>query len=82
MSTSVAERLTAILIDVLMLEDPTCVRPEAHLIHDLGAESINVAEIIVAIEHEFGVSVPDNVIQQASTVSALQATIEDLLSKA
>ena len=82
MPASIEERLSAILVDVLMLENPAVVQPDAHLIHDLGAESINVAEIVVAIENEFGVSVPDSVIQEVSTVSALQAIIQDLLAKA
>lgn len=68
-------RVEAILIDVLMIEDPTRVTPEARIVHDLGAESINIAEIVVAIENEFDLVVEDEAIQKASTVSALVACV-------
>ena len=71
-----AERLKEILVDVLMLDDPSVIVPEAHLVNDLGAESINVAEIAVAIENEFGLAVPDEQLAQITTVGALTAQID------
>lgn len=77
--SSVAERVKDILVDVLMLEEPGRVVPGAHLVHDLGAESINLAEIVVALENEFGLAVRDEAMQQARTVGELVAYVEQEL---
>lgn len=75
-ASDVYARVKDILVDVLMLEDAGAVTPDAHIVNDLGAESINVAEIAVAIENEFGIPVPDEMLAQVSTVGALVATVE------
>lgn len=74
-----ADRVKDILIDVLMLDDPSVVTPGAHIVNDLGAESINVAEIAVAVENEFGIPVPDDMLADITTVAALTAKIEAAL---
>lgn len=73
-------RVKDILVDVLMLEDPDQVTPAAHVVNDLGAESINVAEIAVAVENEFGIPVPDEMLADVSTVGALVAKVEAALA--
>lgn len=77
----VLERVQEILVDVLMLEDPARVRPEAHLVHDLGAESINLAEIAVALENEFGIMVEDDGLHQAGTVAEVVTFVERELAR-
>ncbi|MBM3271137.1 MAG: acyl carrier protein [Candidatus Sericytochromatia bacterium] len=81
MQESVAARVHAILVDVLMLEDPTRVQPDAHVVRDLGAESINLAELVVAIENEFGIDVPGEAMGQVGTVSSLCAMVEGALGQ-
>ena len=76
----VSARIHDILVDVLMLEDPAAVTPDAHIVNDLGAESINVAEIAVAVENEFGIPVPDEMMQGVTTVAALTAAVEAALA--
>lgn len=73
-------RVKDILVDVLMLDDPGLVTPEAHIVNDLGAESINVAEIAVAIENEFGIPVPDEMLAEVTTVAALTQKVEAALA--
>lgn len=73
-------RVEAILIDVLMIEDAARVKPEAQIVRDLGAESINIAEIAVAIENEFGITVEDDAIQKGATVNDLVGYVEKSLS--
>lgn len=79
-ASDVYARIKEILLDVLMLEDESVVTPDAHIVNDLGAESINVAEIAVAVENEFGIPVPDEMLAQVSTVSALAAKVEAALA--
>lgn len=78
-ATEVYDRIKEILVDVLMLEDEGAVTPGAHIVNDLGAESINVAEIAVAVENEFGIPVPDEMLAQVTTVEALAAKVEAAL---
>ena len=65
------DRIHAILADVLMLEDPSVIKPDTHIVRDLGAESLNIAEIVVAIENEFGLEVQLETVHQAPTVQQL-----------
>lgn len=76
MPSPLMPRLVELLADVLMLEDPSRVQPEARLVADLGAESIHVAEIAVALENEFGVPVPDQALMEVRTVGELLALVE------
>lgn len=69
--TALQALIVAILVDVLLIEDPATVRPEAHIVRDLGAESINIAEITVALENEFDLYIEDEQMRQVATVEAL-----------
>lgn len=73
-------RVEAILIDVLMIEDTARVKPEAQIVRDLGAESINIAEIAVAIENEFDITVEDEAIQKGATVQDLVRYVDKALA--
>ena len=45
------------------------VRPEASFIDDLGADSLDTVELVMAFEEEFGVEIPDDAAEKISTVS-------------
>lgn len=79
-ATEIRSRVEDILVDVLMLEDRSIVRPAAHIVQDLGAESINIAELVIALENEFGIAVATDTIAQATTVDALVGLVEKSLS--
>ena len=49
----------AAIIGEILDVDPDSIRPETFLIRDLGAESIDLLEIGVAIQHRLGVAVDD-----------------------
>ena len=70
-SPNVEACIRAILADVLLIEDPASIRLDSHIVKDLGAESINVAEITVAIENEFDLIIEDERIREVVTVGAL-----------
>lgn len=78
--TTTYSRVEEILVDVLMLEDRSIVRPGAHVVRDLGAESINIAELVIALENEFGIEVATDTVQQASTVEALVGLVDEALA--
>ncbi|GEM_PF-1205314 len=74
--TALQTQIVAILADVLMIEDSTTLRPDAHIVRDLGAESINIAEITVALENEFDLFIEDDQMRQVATVEALVDFVE------
>lgn len=55
---SVAERVKGIIVDQLGV-DADEVTPEASFTEDLGADSLDVVELVMAFEEEFGIEIPD-----------------------
>ena len=53
------------------------VTPEASFIEDLGADSLDTVELIMALEEEFGVEVPDEQAEKLLTVGDVTKYIED-----
>lgn len=62
-----AERVNAIVAEQLGVEKESLV-PEANLLDDLGADSLDVVELVMAIEEEFGIEVPDEDAEKMTTV--------------
>ena len=61
---SVADRVKEIIVEQLGV-NPDQVTPEAKFIEDLGADSLDTVELVMAFEEEFGVEIPDD---QAETI--------------
>ena len=57
------------------------VTPEAKFIEDLGADSLDIVELVMAFEEEFGVEVPDSDAEKLLTVGDVLKYIEDKQSK-
>jgi acyl carrier protein len=56
--SDVAERVKRLVIEHLGIDEAK-VTENASFIHDLGAESIDVVELVMAFEDEFGCEIPD-----------------------
>ena len=50
--------------------------PEASFIEDLGADSLDIVELVMAFEEEFGVEIPDDAAEKISTVKDAIAFID------
>ena len=48
--------------------DAEKVTPEASFVDDLGADSLDVVELVMAFEEEFGVEIPDDAAEKIATV--------------
>ena len=57
--SDVAERVKKIVVEHLTV-DPEKVTPEASFIDDLGADSLDTVELVMAFEEEFGIEIPDD----------------------
>ncbi len=73
---SVDERLRKIIADQLGVEEER-VTPEAHFIEDLNADSLDLVELIMALEEEFGVEISDEEANNLTTVGAAQEYITE-----
>ena len=62
-----AEKVTSIVGDQLGVDREALV-PEANLLDDLGADSLDTVELVMELEDEFGVSIPDEDAEKISTV--------------
>jgi acyl carrier protein len=55
------------------------VKPEASFVNDLGADSLDTVELVMALEEEFGVEIPD---EDAEKIATVQNAIEYIKAKA
>lgn len=49
--------------------DPEAVKPDASFIEDLGADSLDTVELVMAFEEEFGADIPDEDAEKLTTVA-------------
>lgn len=74
--SEIAAKVVAIVIDKLGVEESQ-VTPEASFTGDLGADSLDTIELIMEIEKEFGISIPDDQAEKIGTVGDAVSYIEE-----
>ncbi len=75
-----ADKVKEIIVEQLGV-DPNQVTPEAHFIDDLGADSLDTVELVMAFEENFGVEIPDEDAEKISTVKSAIAYLEEKLGE-
>ena len=73
---SVQERVKEIIVEQLGV-NPDQVTPEAKFIEDLGADSLDTVELVMAFEEEFGAEIPDEDAEKLQTVGDVIKYIEE-----
>ncbi len=66
---STADKVKKVIIEKLSV-DADKVTDSANFIDDLGADSLDTVELVMAFEEEFGVEIPDEEAQKITTVKA------------
>ncbi len=61
------ERVKSVIVDQLSVDEAD-VTPEASFVDDLGADSLDVVELIMGLETEFDIEIPDEEAENISTV--------------
>ncbi|MEK7220211.1 MAG: acyl carrier protein [candidate division NC10 bacterium] len=67
MSAVLEEKVKKIIIDQLGVDEAE-VTAEAKFIDDLGADSLDTVELVMALEEEFGIEIPDEDAEKIATV--------------
>lgn len=73
---SIEEKVKDIIVEQLQVT-PEQVTPAASFTEDLGADSLDTVELVMAFEEEFGVSVPDEDSESLKTVGDVIKYIEE-----
>ena len=71
----VEQRVKAILAEQLGV-DESKISPDTNVIVDLGADSLDLVEVLMSLEDEFNVSIPDEAIAEVKTVKQIVEYIE------
>lgn len=74
--SDIADRVKKIVVEHLGVEEDKVVE-NASFIDDLGADSLDTVELVMAFEEEFGVEIPDDAAEKISTVGDATKFIED-----
>jgi len=75
-----AQRVKDIIVEQLGV-DPDEVTPEASFIDDLGADSLDTVELVMALEEEFDAEIPDEDAENLKTVGEAIKYIEEHCQK-
>jgi len=71
----VVDRVKKIIVDQLGVEEET-VTLEASFVDDLGADSLDTVELVMALEEEFGIEIPDEDAEKITRVKEASDYIE------
>ena len=74
--SEIEAKVKAIIVDKLGVDEAE-VKPEASFTNDLGADSLDNVELIMQLEKEFGVSIPDDQAEKIGTVGDAISYIEN-----
>jgi len=76
MASSIEEKVKNIIVEQLGV-DAAEVKDDAHFVDDLGADSLDTVELVMALEEEFGIEIPD---EDAEKITRVRDAV-DYISK-
>jgi len=69
------DKVKKILVEQLDVEE-SAITPESSIIDDLGADSLDIVDMVMSLEEEFDVEIPDEEIESMKTVGDIVKFIE------
>lgn len=75
-NTSIEQRVKKIIVEQLGVKEDQ-VTPEAKFIEDLGADSLDTVELVMALEEEFGQEIPDEEAEKLQSVGDVIKHVEE-----
>lgn len=70
------EKVQAILAKQLRIADPAKIKPESLISKELGADSLDILQLLMKIEDEYGITIPDETLAGFQTVGDVVAFLE------
>ena len=70
------EKVQAILAKQLRISDPAKITPDSLIQKDLGADSLDILQLLMKIEDEYGIVVPDETLAGFKTVGDVVSFLE------
>ena len=77
---TIEEKVKDIIVEQLGV-NPEQVTPQASFIEDLGADSLDTVELVMALEEEFGNEIPDEQAEKLQSVGDVIKYVEETLKK-
>jgi acyl carrier protein len=75
-NSEIFEKVKKIIADKLDIEEDK-ITPESSFLDDLGADSLDIVELIMELEEEFGIEIPDEDAEKIRTVADAVKYIEE-----
>ncbi len=75
MANDLSERIHSIVADQLGVELAD-VTKDASILDDLGADSLDVVELVMALEEAFDIEIPDDAVEAMRTIGDIQRFVE------
>ncbi len=75
----IIEKVNLFLIEDIEIEEDL-IKPEAHIIHDLGIDSLDIVDIIVLVEDSFGLKLKGEDFKDVSTLAAFYDFVEEKIN--
>lgn len=71
------EKVKDLIADQLDVDDKESITQDSSITDDLGADSLDVVDLVMAIEDEFSVEIPEDQVENIKTVGDIVKYIED-----
>ena len=75
--SDVAEKVKKIIAEHLGIDDMGKITEDAKFIDDLGADSLDTVELVMAFEEEFNIEIPDDIAEKITTIKEAIEHIEN-----
>ena len=75
----IESRVKEIIVEQLKVDDPASVTNEASFIDDLGADSLDTVQLIMELESEFDIEIPD---EESTKIKTVQDAIDFIKANA
>ena len=72
----VFEKIKRILSEQLDIEEDV-ITPDSLLVEDLGADSLDAIDIVMSVEDEFEIEIPDEIVEKMESVSDIVTYVEN-----
>ena len=77
MADEIYEKVRKVTMEQLGVKEDE-VKPESSFEEDLGADSLDVVELVMALEEEFGIDIPD---EEANNIKTVQQAVDFIVAK-